>query len=92
MNRKDLAELLSHELDLPKHKTTKVVAMLFDAIVAQLDKGREVSISGFGVFSSEPVTIHSANTRRLAPSLQATHTIRRPTFRPSNGLTRKLSQ
>ncbi|APO93253.1 HU family DNA-binding protein [Xanthomonas perforans] len=92
MNRKDLVELLAHELDLPKHKTTRLVAMLFEAIVAQLGKGREVNISGFGVFGSEPVTIHAASTRRLAPSLQSTHTIRRPTFRPSDGLTRKLSK
>ena len=91
MNKKDLALLLSHELDIPKHKTTKAVAVLFDAIVAQLDKGREVNISGFGVFASEPVTVYASRTRRLAPALQATRTIRRPTFRPSNGLTRKLS-
>ena len=36
MNKKDLALLLSHELDIPKHKTTKAVAVLFDAIVAHV--------------------------------------------------------
>lgn len=92
MKRKDLADLLAHQLDMPKHKANKAVALLFDAIVAQMDKGREVNINGFGVFGCEPVTVFASSTRRLAPSLQAQTTIRRPTFRPSNGLTRKLSQ
>ena len=85
-------DLLAHELDLPQAQDDESGCDVFDAIVAQLDKGREVNISGFGVFVSEPVTVHTANTRRLAPALQSTHTIRRPTFCPSNGLTRKLSQ
>lgn len=51
MNKQALVELVHEKIGGTKVQAEEVVNGMFDAIVATLKKGDEVSIAGFGIFS-----------------------------------------
>ena len=52
MNKATLAELVPAKIGGTKTQSEEVVQSIFDAITASLKKGDEVSIAGFGIFST----------------------------------------
>lgn len=50
MTKADLISVIAEKTDITKAETTKAVDALFDAITAELAKGEEVQIAGFGKF------------------------------------------
>lgn len=53
MKKRDIADILTEKLELPRSKANRAVNLVFDSIGEQLRRGRQVSISGFGVFERE---------------------------------------
>ena len=53
MNKQALAEWVHGKLGGTKVQAEEVVDGLFDAIVGTMKKGGEVSIAGFGIFSTK---------------------------------------
>ena len=51
MNKQGLVELVHGKLGGTKVQAEEIVSAMFDAIVATLKKGEEVSIAGIGIFS-----------------------------------------
>jgi len=51
MNKGELVEALADAWELPKAQTARNVEALLDLIVATLNKGDTVAITGFGTFS-----------------------------------------
>ncbi|QRD62707.1 HU family DNA-binding protein (plasmid) [Xanthomonas citri pv. citri] len=82
MKKRDLANILTAELALPRSKANDAVNLVFEAISDQLSRGREVNISGFGVFGLErPATAGgSASHGKLA--------VQRPVFKANRRLGR----
>lgn len=58
MKKRDLANILTEQMELPRSKSAKAVNLIFESIHDQLRRGRQVSITGFGVFEMD-----SRNTR-----------------------------
>lgn len=51
MNKAELINEIAENSDLSKSAVEGVVNAVFDKIVAELEKGEEVKLSGFGIFS-----------------------------------------
>lgn len=81
MNKRDLANILTEKLELPKSKANRAVNLVFESISEQLSRGRQVTISGFGVFEREKGQL-TANTRKNGGSMP------RPAFKASRLLGR----
>ena len=52
MNKAALADIIHAKIGGTKTQSEEVVQSIFDAITASLKKGDEVSIAGFGIFST----------------------------------------
>ena len=50
LTKADMAEMLFEELGLNKREAKELVEIFFDKIVAALEKGEDVKLSGFGNF------------------------------------------
>ena len=51
MNKSDLAEILSQELDLSVKETSKTVNIILDSMTEALSRGEHIEIRGFGSFT-----------------------------------------
>ncbi|AGM26345.1 DNA-binding protein HU-beta [Spiroplasma syrphidicola EA-1] len=61
MSKKELVELLAGQFNKTKVESAEIVDFIFDKISANLVKGNEVAIAGFGKFS---VTARAAREGR----------------------------
>lgn len=52
MNKAELAARLGEKLDLPKKRAEEAIEAMTDLIIEELKRGGEVTIAGFGCFSS----------------------------------------
>ncbi len=53
MNKADLSQAVAESLNLPKRQVEDTLNGILDTIVAQLKKGEEVVLTGFGAFSAK---------------------------------------
>ena len=53
MNKADLSQAVAENLNLPKRQVEDTLNGILDTIVAQLKKGEEVVLTGFGAFSAK---------------------------------------
>jgi DNA-binding protein HU-beta len=53
MNKADLSQVVAESLNLPKRQVEDTLNGILDSIVAQLKKGEEVVLTGFGAFSAK---------------------------------------
>ncbi len=51
MNKAELAQVLAEKLNVSKREAEDMINMLVDTVVATLQKGDEVVLTGFGAFS-----------------------------------------
>ena len=53
MNKAALAEALASKINVTKKQAVDILEFLTDAIIAELKKGNEVVLAGFGTFSAK---------------------------------------
>jgi DNA-binding protein HU-beta len=85
MNKQELISAVAEETGLARNDTARVVESVLDTIGAELKRGNEVRLVGFGSFSvSRRKASVGRNPRTGEPmSIQATS---QPKFRPGKGL------
>lgn len=64
MNKAALVEKVNEVLGTTKVQAEQIVDTVFDSIIATLQKGDEVSIAGFGIFSAKQRAARTARNPR----------------------------
>ena len=85
MNKQSLIELVHEKIGGTKVQAEEVVSGMFDAIVATLKKGGEVSIAGIGIFSVKSRAARMARNPKTGAQVSVPAT-RVPKFRAAKGL------
>jgi len=85
MNKQALAELVHGKLGGTKVQAEEVVDSIFDAIVGTLKKRGEVSIAGFGIFSTKARAARMARNPKTGESVKVAATTV-PKFRAAKAL------
>ena len=81
MNKAELIEVLTAELEVDRGHATKAVEALVDAIVRAVNKGDSVTITGFGVFERRRRAARVARNPRTGETVKVKPTSV-PAFRP----------
>ncbi len=81
MNKAELIEVLTAELEVDRGHATKAVETLVDAIVRAVNKGDSVTITGFGVFERRRRAARVARNPRTGETVKVKPTSV-PAFRP----------
>ena len=69
MNKSDLIKSISDSTGLKQTEATRIINAVFDTITANLRKGEQVAISGFGTFVNTPhACLLCENVKRCNPS------------------------
>lgn len=85
MNKQALVEMVHEKLGGTKVQAEEVVNALFDAIVATLKKGGEVSIAGLGIFSVKARAARMARNPKTGEQVKVAATTV-PKFRAAKAL------
>jgi len=85
MNKQALAELVHGKLGGTKVQAEEVVDSIFDAIVGTMKKGGEVSIAGFGIFSTKARAARMARNPKTGEAVKVAATTV-PKFRAAKAL------
>ena len=85
MNKVDLIGVVHGKLGGTKVAAEEAVDALFDAIVASLKKGEEVSIAGLGIFSVKQRAARTARNPRTGEMVQV-KAMTIPKFRAAKAL------
>ena len=85
MNKAALVELVHGMIKTTKTQAESVVDGIFNAITAELKKGGEVSVSGFGIFSAKMRKARTARNPRTGESVSVPAQ-RVPKFRAAKAL------
>ncbi len=95
MNKTELVDKLAKETGLTKVKSAEVVNAIFETdpgkgiIAVELDAGNNVSIPGFGTFSTAHRKARQGRNPRTGESIMIkAHTV--PTFKPGKGLKERV--
>jgi DNA-binding protein HU-beta len=70
MNKAALVEKVNEVLGTTKVQAEQIVDTVFDSIVSTLQKGDEVSIAGFGIFSAKQRAARTARNPRTGEMVQ----------------------
>jgi DNA-binding protein HU-beta len=70
MNKASLVEMVHEKLGGTKVQAEEIVNGMFDAIVASMKAGNDVSIAGFGIFSVKRQAARTARNPRTGESVQ----------------------
>ena len=74
MNKGELVEALAEAWELPKAQAGRNVEALLDLIVATLNKGDKVAITGFGTFSVSKRAARKARNPRTGETIKVAAT------------------
>ncbi|MBP6931335.1 MAG: HU family DNA-binding protein [Candidatus Pacebacteria bacterium] len=85
MNKQALVEMVHEKLGGTKVQAEEVVNGIFDAIVATLKKGGEVSIAGLGIFSVKARAARMARNPKTGEQVKVAATTV-PKFRAAKAL------
>jgi DNA-binding protein HU-beta len=85
MNKASLVEKVQSVLGGTKADAERAVDALFDSIVAELKKGGEVSVAGFGIFSSKKRAARTARNPRTGETVKVA-AMNVPKFRAAKAL------
>ena len=83
MNKTDLINQLAERLDGDKKAAQAAVEGFIDLVQREVQKGRNVSISGFGVFEKRLRAARTARNPRTGEAVKVKKTTV-PAFRPGN--------
>ncbi|MFT5360193.1 MAG: DNA-binding protein HU-beta [Maribacter sp.] len=70
MNKASLVEIVHEKIGGTKVQAEEVVNSMFDAIVASMKAGNDVSIAGFGIFASKAQAARTARNPRTGDPVQ----------------------
>ncbi|MEO1208293.1 MAG: HU family DNA-binding protein [Cyanobacteria bacterium J06638_20] len=90
MHKSDLYPRVAVELDCSKETAKKAVDAVLDSITDYLAEGQEVVLKGFGVFNVRTLVEREGRNPGTGEKIQIP-TRRTASFRPSNGLKRRLN-
>ena len=85
MNKASIVDKIHEILGGTKVQAEQVVDTVFDSIVASIKKGEEVSVAGFGIFSSKERAARIARNPRTGESITVP-AMRVPKFRAAKAL------
>ena len=85
MNKQGLADWVHGKLGGTKVQAEEIVDGMFDAIIATLKKGGEVSIAGFGIFSVKARAARMARNPKTGEAVKVAAT-KVPKFRAAKAL------
>lgn len=85
MNKASLVEKVQSVLGGTKADAERAVDALFDAITAELKKGGEVSVAGFGIFSAKKRAARTARNPRTGETVKVP-AMNVPKFRAAKAL------
>lgn len=85
MNKQALVDLVQGKLGGTKVQAEEVVDAIFDAIIATMKKGGEVSIAGFGIFSVKGRAARTARNPKTGETVKVAAK-KVPKFRPAKAL------
>ncbi len=85
MNKASLVEKVQSVLGGTKADAERAVEALFDAITAELKKGGEVSVAGFGIFSVKKRAARTARNPRTGETVKVP-AMNVPKFRAAKAL------
>ena len=85
MNKAGLVEAVHAVLGSTKVQAEEIVDGMFEAIIATLKKGGEVSIAGFGIFSVKGRAARMARNPKTGEQVKVAAK-KVPKFRPAKGL------
>ena len=85
MNKQAIVELVHGKLGGTKVQAEEIVDSVFDAIVATMKKGGEVSIAGFGIFSVKARAARMARNPKTGEQVKVAAK-KVPTFRAAKAL------
>jgi DNA-binding protein HU-beta len=85
MNKQALIDAITHKVDLTKVQAEQAIECILDSIVSTLKSGKEVSISGFGIFAAKDRPARIARNPRTGESVNVSAT-RVPKFRAAKAL------
>lgn len=85
MNKASLVEKVHALLGGTKVQAEQVVDMIFDSISGSLKSGEEVSIAGFGIFSSKARAARTARNPRTGETIEVP-AMKVPKFRAAKAL------
>jgi len=95
MNRSDLVDALSDKLKISKKEAHAVVEAIFGQnggiIVRALQRGDQVSLSGFGVFEPKKRSARMARNPKTGRSVLVPEKLT-PAFRPGKALKEQLKR
>ncbi len=85
MNKASLVEKVQSVLGGTKADAERAVDALFDSITAELKKGGEVSVAGFGIFSAKKRAARTARNPRTGETVKVA-AMMVPKFRAAKAL------
>ncbi|OGI87252.1 hypothetical protein A2995_01055 [Candidatus Nomurabacteria bacterium RIFCSPLOWO2_01_FULL_33_24] len=85
MNKQAIADMVHGQIGGTKAQAERVVDGIFDTITNTIKKGGEVSIAGFGIFSSKNRAARMARNPKTGAAVSVPAT-RVPKFRASKAL------
>ncbi|MFN4181210.1 MAG: HU family DNA-binding protein [Candidatus Paceibacteria bacterium] len=85
MNKQALVDLVQGKLGGTKVQAEEVVDAIFDAIIATMKKGGEVSVAGFGIFSVKGRAARTARNPKTGETVKVAAK-KVPKFRPAKAL------
>ncbi len=85
MNKQGLVEIVHGKLGGTKVQAEEIVDSIFDAIIATMKKGGEVSVAGFGIFSIKARAARMARNPKTGEQVKVAAK-KVPKFRASKAL------
>ncbi|MEN8130556.1 MAG: HU family DNA-binding protein [Pseudomonadota bacterium] len=70
MNKSELTEVVASSADLSKAGASRAVDAVLDAITGALKSGEQVSIAGFGIFSTKQRKARTGRNPRTGETIQ----------------------
>ena len=91
MNKTELIAVAAERSGMTKKDTEQVISAAFDVIIAQLQKGEKVQISGFGTFEMKERKERVGRNPHTGEAVQIPAS-KVPTFKVSSTLKEKISE
>ena len=91
MNKSELIAAAAERSGIPKKDAEQVIGAAFDIIIARLQKGEKVQISGFGTFEVKDREARVGRNPHTGEAVQIP-AAKVPAFRPGKTLKEKITE
>lgn len=90
MNKLELIDVISKQLSLTKKDCRNVIDTFLDNIIKELQEGKKIVLSNFGVFETRKVATYSRFHPQTGEKMMIKYPVR-VYFRPSSQLKKQLN-